>query len=232
MAVTLFAYTRGSSPLHKIPALLKIAVLFALCLFVFAGSPVSSFDDLLSRNTLARLIGGLAASFVLFALSGAHLCSVKRVCFVFIFGAFVTAVRMIHIPLFFDAGALAYGISYTARFFAASLASEVIFETTSPVEISDALEQLQGALVHVIPPLKKVRAAQVLSLAINFVPQVFATWNKVSLAAKARGGSRARGKVGVVLQEFTSLFSCLLRFAEVKRMAILNRSGVRQQEHR
>ena len=225
MAVALFSYRRGSSPLHKCPALLKIALLFALCLFVFAGSSVSSFDDLLSRNTLAHLIGGLASSAVLFALSGARLCSVKRVSFVFVFGLFVTVVRMIHVPFFFDAGALAYGVSYTARFFAASLASEVVFETTSPVEIGEALECLQGAIAHVIPPLKKVRVAEVLSLAINFVPEVFATWNKVSLAAKARGAARARGKVGVVLQEFTSLFSCLLRFAEVKRMAILNRSG-------
>ena len=225
MAVSLFSYRWGSSPLHKTPALVKLAVLFALCLFVFGGPPVASFDDLLSRHTLARLIGSLAASGVLFALSGARLCSVKRVSFVFVFGLFVTLVRMIHIPFFFDAGAVAYGVSYTARFFAASLASEVVFETTSSVEISDALEQLQGALSRVIPPLKKVRAAQVLSLAINFVPQVFATWNKVSLAARARGADKARGKVGVVLQEFTSLFSCLLRFAEVKRMAILNRSG-------
>ena len=225
MAVALFSYRRGSSPLHKCPALLKLAVLFALCLFVFAGSPVASFDELLSRQSLTRLVGGLATSCVLFALSGARLCSVKRVSFVFVFGLFVTLVRMIHIPLFFDAGALAYGISYTARFFAASLASEVVFETTSSVEISEALECLQGALARVILPLKKVRVAQVLSLAINFVPEVFATWNKVSLAAKARGAARARGKVRVLLQEFTSLFSCLLRFAEVKRMAILNRSG-------
>ena len=211
--------------MHKTPALLKLAVLFALCLFVFGGPPVASFDDLLSRNTLAHLIGGLASSAVLFAFSGARLCSIKRVSFVFVFGAFVTVVRMIHVPLFFDAGALAYGVSYTARFFAASLASEVVFETTSSVEIGEALECLQGAIAHVIPPLKKARVAEVLSLAINFVPEVFATWNKVSLAAKARGGSKARCKVAVVGQEFTSLFSCLLRFAEVKRMAILNRSG-------
>ena len=225
MAITLFSYRRGSSVLHKCPALVKLALLFALCLFVFGGSSVTSFNELLSHNTLARLIACLASSFVLFALSGGRPCSIKRVNFVFVFGAFVTLSRMIHIPLFFDAGALAYGVSYTARFFAASLAAEVVFETTSPVEISEALEYLQDTLARVIPPLKKVRVAQVLSLAINFVPEVFATWNKVSLAAKARGAARARGKVQVMLQEFTSLFSCLLRFAEVKRMAILNRSG-------
>ena len=231
MALSLFAYRRGTSVLHRTPALAKLAALFALCLFVFAGSPVTSFDELLSRQSLTRLVAGLATSCVLFALSGAHLCSIVRVRFVFAFGLFVTAVRMIHVPLFFDTGALAYGISYTARFFAASLASEVVFETTSSTEISEALEQLQDALARVFPPIKKTQVALVLSLAINFVPQVFATWNKVSLASRARGGDRAKDKVRVVSQEFTSLFSCLLRYAEVKRMAILNRSGSCQQEH-
>ena len=225
MAVTLFAYRRGSSALHKMPALAKLALLFALCLFVFGGTPVSSFDELLSHQTLIRITSSLAVCFVLFLLSGAHLCSIKRVSFVFVFGLFVTVVRMIHIPFFFDKGAVAYGVSYTARFFSASLSAEVIFETTSPVEISEALELLQSAIARVFPPFKKAKTAFVLSLAINFLPEVFATWNKVTLAAEARGGTKASGKVWVLLQEFTALFSCLLRYAEVKRMAILNRSA-------
>lgn len=241
MAVKLFAYRRGNSILHKTPALLKLAVLMTLCIVTFSGASV------------VRIGICLLISVIVFILSGAHKESLKQISFVAVIGTVITIFDMLYfqfsnstvanateniimvLPFFgINMNGLYDGLLYTVRFFITALAAQVVFETTSSLEIQDAFEAVQNVAAKIIPPLKKWNPAFVISLTINFIPEVFETWNKVNLAARARTNSSgknrkgSRGKSNTILimyQELLALFSCLLHFAEMKRQAILNRSG-------
>ena len=109
--------------------------------------------------------------------------------------------------------ALAAGLLYTIRFLITAIAAQIVFETTSPLEIKESFGKSNPALA--------------LALAINFIPQVFATWNQVHTAAMARTPNK-KGllrTIPIVYCEIQAFFSCLLYQAEIKRKALLNRSS-------
>ena len=86
-----------------------------------------------------------------------------------------------------------------------SLFSLVIFETTSRLEILDALTCLEDKTAIIIPFVKKIRLALILSITITFIPEIFNCWNKVSLAAAARTPIGKNGKRKKTLSIFKLL---------------------------
>ena len=215
MAVKLFSYRRGNTLLHRIPAGIKILFLMGISIAVFAGKHV---------NVSVTVICG-ALSLMAFFLSGAKFSTLKSVTFVFVLGAFVTLSGMT--AFVFDGifVGIKYGAWYTVRFFITALAAQCVFETTSALEIQNSFECAQNAVAKVFKPVKKMNPALVLSLAINFIPEVFATWNRVDLAVRARSAAKGKNKFSLRILgvRFTAFFLCLLERAESKRMAVLNR---------
>ena len=237
MAVMLFAYRKGSTPMHRAGALLKIALLTILCICTFSGSTTGT------KEFLARTSPCLAASLLAFIIAGARPNSLRQLLFVPVMGLFVTAFSAVSFSgaegteaAVISAGFIAisregllYGLQYTLRFFITALAAQSVFETTSATEITEALESVQDALARVLPPLKKYNLALPLALTLSFIPQVFSTWNRVHLAALARSG-RPKGFHPVLLvrtasAELQALLSSMLFQAETKRKALLNRSA-------
>lgn len=226
MAVKLFSYRRGNTLLHRIPAGIKILFLMGISIAVFAGKHV---------NVSVTVICG-ALSLMAFFLSGAKFSTLKSVTFVFVLGAFVTLFSaLVLLPhegavVFcsfagIDPVGIKYGALYTVRFFITALAAQCVFETTSALEIQNSFECAQNAVAKVFKPVKKMNPALVLSLAINFIPEVFATWNRVDLAVRARSAAKGKNKFSLRILgvRLTAFFLCLLEHAESKRMAVLNR---------
>ena len=208
--MTLFAYRKGNTPLHRLNAGLKILFLIALCIVTFAGGMYDSLESVLKPSVLIRTTICLAAAVGLFFASGRSRTSFKPVKFVLIIGALMILFRVFNQPL---KDALAAGLLYTIRFLITTIAAQIIFETTSPLEIKETMGKSTPALA--------------LSLAINFIPQVFATWKQVHTAAQARTPNK-KGllrTIPIVYCEIQAFFSCLLYQAEIKRKALLNRSN-------
>ena len=208
--MTLFAYRKGNTPLHRLNAGLKILFLIALCIVTFAGGMYDSLESVLKPSVLIRTTICLAAAVGLFFASGRSRTSFKPVKFVLIIGALMILFRVFNQPL---KDALAAGLLYTIRFLITTIAAQIIFETTSPLEIKETMGKTTPALA--------------LSLAINFIPQVFATWKQVHTAAQARTPNK-KGllrTIPIVYCEIQAFFSCLLYQAEIKRKALLNRSN-------
>ncbi|MCI5829831.1 MAG: energy-coupling factor transporter transmembrane component T [Treponema sp.] len=222
MAVALFSYKNRNSFLHRIHPLAKLIVIFSMCIFCFMET---EFE-------LIKLLLCFAFSVVLFFLGGGNKTTLKALPFVFILGLFVTALRMFYfIPkISFNADGFYSGLLYTARLFITTLTCQIIFETTSSAQIQDSLEKIENAFAKVIPPVKKLHAALLISLAINFIPMVFETWTKVKLASQAR----SNGKKNIftasktLFSQLDATLSCLIFRAETKRKAILNRWTERQ----
>ncbi|MBR4375470.1 MAG: hypothetical protein IK040_04255 [Spirochaetia bacterium] len=210
MAMTLFAYRRGGTPLHRLNAGLKILSLIALCIVTFAGGMYDTLDSVLKSSIIIRTALCLAVTIALFATSGRSRTSFKPVKFVLIIGALMILFRVFNQSL---PDALAAGLLYTIRFLITAIAAQIVFETTSPLEIKESFGKSNPALA--------------LALAINFIPQVFATWNQVHTAAMARTPNK-KGllrTIPIVYCEIQAFFSCLLYQAEIKRKALLNRSS-------
>lgn len=239
----LFAYRRGNTSVHNLPALVKLVLLFALCIVTFYGGSPDDVPSVLSRPLIARMLTCLAISIILFFFAGCSWRSLKNLSFVLVLGAAVTVFRTLGIPgeptdiqkeyiisvlpgVFLNLNGCAAGILYTVRFFITTFTAQTVFETTSSLEIKGAAESVQNAAAHIVPPLKKWNPALVISLAINFIPQIFDTWNSVHTAARARSNAGKKNLVQtmrITYQELQSLLSCLLFKAETTRKAILNR---------
>ena len=208
--MTLFAYRRGNTPLHRLNAGLKILFLIALCIVTFAGGMYDTLDSVLRPSIIIRTALCFAVTIALFIASGCSRTSFKPVKFVLIIGALMILFRVFNQPL---PDALAAGLLYTIRFLITAIAAQIVFETTSPLEIKESFGKSNPALA--------------LALAINFIPQVFATWNQVHTAAMARTPNK-KGllrTIPIVYCEIQAFFSCLLYQAEIKRKALLNRSS-------
>ena len=208
--MTLFAYRKGNTPLHRLNAGLKILFLIALCIVTFAGGMYDSLESVLKPSVLIRTTICLAAAVGLFFASGRSRTSFKPVKFVLIIGALMILFRVFNQTL---KDALAAGLLYTIRFLITTIAAQIIFETTSPLEIKESLGKSTPAVA--------------IALAINFIPQVFATWKQVHTAAQARTPNK-KGllrTIPIVYCEIQAFFSCLLYQAEIKRKALLNRSS-------
>lgn len=208
--MTLFAYRRGTTPLHRANAGLKILGLIVLCLVAFAGGMYNTLESVLTVPLLIRTALCLGVTIALFIASGCSRTSFKPIKFVLIIGALMIVLRLFNQPV---QDALAAGLLYTVRFLITAVAAQIVFETTSPLEIKEAMGSSTPALA--------------IALAINFLPQVFATWDRVHTAAKARTPNK-KGllrSIHMVYCEIQAFFSCLLYQAETKRKALLNRSG-------
>ncbi len=208
----LFAYRKGNTLLHRLNARWKILFLIILCIVTFAGGMYETLDSVLSAALLIRTVLCLAVTITLFIMSGCSRTSFKPVKFVLIIGALMILFRVFNQPI---KDALAAGLLYTLRFLITAIAAQIIFETTSPLEIKESLGKSSPALA--------------VALSINFIPQVFATWNRVHTAAIARTPKHKKGlirSIHIVYCEIQAFFSCLLYQAEIKRKALLNRSSL------
>jgi len=222
--MTLFAYRKGNSPLHRMNAGLKILFLIALCIVTFAGGMYDTLDSVSKPYLLIRTAICLSVTIGLFLASGRSRTSFKPVKFVLIIGALMILFRVFNQPL---KDAFAAGLLYTVRFLITAIAAQIVFETTSPLKIKESFEAGQERISKVLPFIKKINPALALALAINFIPQVFATWNQVHTAAQARTPNK-KGllrTIPIVYCEIQAFFSCLLYQAEIKRKALLNRNS-------
>ena len=244
MTSSLFSCHKANSPLHRSPALAKLIGQIALCIAIFASPkstaaaaaiPIACGCVIIAAFAAARislselkrlrpvlLLGGLYALFRVFAIAPRALasdagfrlfaCDESRL----VFFSFI----VLRADRVLDA------LLYIYRFFMSALSALIFFETTSPLQIKAAFEQIQNVLAKIFPPLKRINPAMTLALAINFIPEIFSAWMRISRAAKARRpeGKGAAFFIGGLYAQLAALLSCLISYAETTRRAIVNRS--------
>ena len=237
MTSPLFSYRKADTPLHKIPAIVKLAAQFVICIALFA-KPHSRAAEVIIQLFCGVII---AASFVAAKIK---IRDLKKLSFVLVLGAFYAVFRVFSVAspalqenegyklFYIHTDRIADALLYIYRFFMGTLSAMIFFETTSSLQIKAAFEQLQEAIAKIFPPLRKLNPALTISLAINFIPQIFSTWNRIDRAAKARmpKGKKAAFFVKSLYAELTALLSCLISHAETTRRAIVNRSAAEAQK--
>lgn len=218
---SLFSYRVGNSIIHKIPAGIKLAILFALCI---------SMANKFSENWIL-LFSYCVATLVVFVAARTPVSHLKNLKFVIFVGLFVTAFRTFEFnqKIAFNLAETKIGLLYTVRLLIAATAALIVFETTSRREIQEVFAVAERGLQKIFPPAKKIPFALTISVAISFIPEIFSVWNAVQLAARARtpsGKIPFSRRIAISIAQISALFSCMFFRAEETRNAIVNRKNL------
>ncbi len=187
--ITLGQYFPGKSLIHRLDSRVKIILTFVFIIFIFVAS---NFEGLL---VMAALIFGILL------LSGVPLKqyfkSLKAIFFVVIFTSVLN--------LFYGGGETLWSWGYvrittggvsnaifiTIRIVSLILFSSVLTFTTSPTELTDALERIMKPLK--VLHIKVHEIAMMMTIALRFVPTLLEETDKIMSAQKARGADMESG---------------------------------------
>ena len=226
MDIALFSYRPVETPIHRVPASIKLAAMLALDIAIFSPS----------QAMLPPILGGITACIGIIAVFARlrPAVALKNLKILLSFGAFIVIFKFAFIP--YNAEAILSGLRdsgiYLWQLGAVLFVGSVFYETTSSLEIHHALSAIQGAIeggYHRILR-KKARFPDIalqLSLTIHFIPRIFAAWNALNDAWDARGGNRTRG-ISSFIRRLTHLvpllIAKLLSIAVDTDLAVRNRS--------
>ena len=182
--ITPFSYRKSSSPLHRLPAGLKLAFLLLLSIMAFLPGPeLRTFFFLVTLAFILVILSFVAGINPLALLRG------SRPLLLIVLGIFlVQGVELS--PLSFSASGLKEALIFCVRIGIAFAAASLLFFTTSAGEIRKSLSRLESFL-H----LDRLKLSLHISLMLGFLPQFFRIWEDLNLAWKSRGGKNKPGRL-------------------------------------
>ncbi|MGX8700447.1 energy-coupling factor transporter transmembrane component T family protein [Caproiciproducens sp.] len=208
--ITLGQYFPGRSFIHRLDPRVKIVITFVYIVFIFVAS---NFEGLLTMSAL--ILGVLLLSGVPLKQ---YFKSLKAILFVVIFTSvlnlFYGGGRVLWSWGFVQitSGGVSNAVFITIRIVSLILFSSVLTFTTSPTELTDALERIMKPLklFHV----KVHEIAMMMTIALRFVPTLLEETDKIMSAQKARGADmesgglmqRIRALIPVLIPLFVSSF--------------------------
>ena len=204
--ITLGQYIPGHSIIHRMDPRVKIALTFVFIVFLFIAS---NFESMLLMVLL--MFGVLLCSGVPF---GQYFKSLKAILFIVLFTAVLnlfygggkTVWRCPFFPVMqLTDGGIGNAVFVSVRIVCLILFSSVLTITTSPTELTDALERIMKPLkvLHV----KVHEIAMMMTIALRFVPTLLEETDKIMSAQKARGADMESGGV---MQRIRSLIPVLI----------------------
>ena len=204
----------GNSFLHRIDPRAKLFVAFVamICLFM-----VHRFDVLIMGGCLFFLLGygaGIPAGYLARGMRVVWILAL----FTLVFNAVLTPGEICCQlgPLHITWEGLERGVAMALRFFLLVLITSLLTLTTSPILLTDAIEQLLYPLKWLGIPAHEL--ALVSTIALRFVPTLAQETDSIMKAQLARGASLDRGSLTVRLRALISilvpLFVSSFRYAE------------------
>ena len=211
--ITLGQYFPGNSILHRLDPRMKILLMLAFVILVFFAVDLPSF---LYLSILVVVMTALSRISLKVILQG-----LKPVVFISVFTAVINLFWTTGTEPLFTLGFISVypegvwrALFMIIRILSLVMGTSILLTyTTSPMDLTDALESL-------LSPLKRLRVpvhefAMMMSLALRFVPTLIEETEKIINAQKARGvdfetGSllrRAKALVPILIPLFVSAFS-------------------------
>ena len=208
--ITIGQYFPGQSPIHKMDPRMKIiaTLLYIVMLFV-ASHPLS-------------LIVGIAMLVLMYRVSGIPMKmitkSLKPVVPIIIFTSVLNIFFVSGDPLFqfgfieITRQGLMLAILMSVRILCLIAGSSLLTYTTSPIELTDAIEILLNPLKKVKVPVHEL--SMMMTIALRFIPTLIEETDKIMNAQKARGADmesgglmqRAKALVPILVPLFVSSF--------------------------
>ena len=208
--ITLGQYFPGESVIHRLDARFKIlTTLFIVMLFV-------------TQKALGLAVGGV---FCLFAIALSRIPakmfvkSIKPIVPILIFtsllnllfidkGTVLFAWKFIHITQ----GGIQTSVFMVIRIMFLIAGTSLLTYTTSPIQLTDAIERLLSPLKKLHVPVHEL--AMMMTIALRFIPTLIEETDKIMAAQKARGADlesgslmqRAKALIPILIPLFVSAF--------------------------
>lgn len=215
--VTFGQYFPGNSLLHRTDPRIKLVILMAFLVIALAASNIPSVLVSVAFTVFLIFNSGIRLSVLM--------KSVKPLIFVLIFTGiinlfFTTAqsepvVQWRFITIYKEG--IQTAITMLIRLLSLVLGTGVLVSfTTSPLELTDAIESLLGPLKKIGVPVHEF--AMMMSIALRFIPTLIEETNKIISAQKARCGDFESGnilkRVKALIPILIPLFVSAVRRAE------------------
>ncbi len=218
--ITIGQYIYGSSPIHRMDPMLKLIFVIAYVVLLFSAS------------TTAGIVGAVAFSLIIYKISGIPIKliakSLKPIVPVVVFTA---VINMFFIPgdplitiwkLTISRQGLFYAVILSFRITCLISASSLLTYTTSPIQLTDAIERLLSPLKKLKMPVHEL--AMMMSIALRFIPSLIEETDKIMSAQKSRGASldsgKLREKVKALVPVLVPLFVSAFRRADELALAM------------
>lgn len=214
-------YVPKESPIHRLDPRTKIMVIFCFVIFVFFANNALSYAWLVLFGVGTAAITKIEPRFILKGLRPVWFLII----FTFILHLFVTRegeilIRLLGFPIY--SGALVQGTQIAIRFFLLILVTSMLTLTTTPIEITDAIETLLKPLNKVKFPVHEL--ALMMSISLRFIPTLMQETEKISKAQASRGVDFRTGplkdRIQAVVPLLVPLFVSAFKRAEELAMAM------------
>ena len=180
---TPWAYRKGLSPLHRMPAGIKLIFLLFLSLGSFFPDPLVLAVIILILIILSSIAG----------LGPAALLRGSGPLILVVLGVFlVQAVEFS--PPGLNPNGLGTSLVFCVRLTAAFAAGALLFAVTTPGEIKKSLSRLE-VFLH----LEKLNLSLYLSLMLGFLPRFFEIWEDLNLSYKSRAGKNNLARLALLI---------------------------------
>jgi len=209
--ITIGQYFPGESCIHKLDARTKILLTIGFIIALF-----------ITKNPIGMAVG-VAFTVAGYLLSGVPIRmamkSLKPVVPIIIFTAILNVLFTRGDVVLFEIGPVSVtrqGLRLAAmmivRIFCLIVGSSLLTYTTSPIELTDAIESLLGPLKRLHMPVHEL--AMMMTIALRFIPLLIEETDKIMSAQKARGADmesggllqRAKALIPVLVPLFVSSF--------------------------
>ncbi|SFM41771.1 energy-coupling factor transport system permease protein [Gracilibacillus orientalis] len=225
-------FVPGNSMVHRLDPRSKLMVIFTFVIIVFFANNSVSYGWLTLFALILILLTKLHIGYILKGIT--------PVWFLIIFTFILHLIITKEGPVLIDIGGFAIhkggvlqGLTISWRFFLLVLVTSLLTLTTSPMEITDAIEELLAPFKKIKVPVHEL--ALMMSISLRFIPTLLDETEKISKAQASRGVDLRTGsikdRVYAIVPLLVPLFISAFKRAEDLAMAMEAR-GYRGSEGR
>lgn len=214
-------YVPGDSLVHRLDPRTKITIIFLFVLFVFLANTLFSYGILTLFAFISVFVTRIQLQFIIKGLKPVWFLII----FTFLLHLFVTkdGTVLIEISVFkIYSGGLIQGFAISMRFFLLILVTSLLTLTTTPMEITDAIEDMLHPLKKLNFPIHEL--ALMMSISLRFIPTLMQETDKISKAQASRGVDFRTGpikqRVKAIVPLLIPLFVSAFKRAEELAMAM------------
>lgn len=221
MNIIIGQYVPGESLVHRLDPRTKITIIFFFIFVVFLANNLLSYTVLILFALASVITSRVPLRFIMKGLIPVWFL----ILFTFILHLFVTREGTVIFDFWifeFYSGGVIQGIAISTRFFLLILLTSLLTLTTTPLEITDAIEDM-------LAPMKKVKfpvheLALMMSISLRFIPTLMQETDKISKAQASRGVDFRTGpvkeRIKAVVPLLVPLFVSAFKRAEELAMAM------------
>ena len=214
-------FVPGNSLIHRLDPRTKIIIIFFYVIIVFFANNVMSYSLLTLFVIVSIITTFIPIRFIIKGLTPVWFLII----FTFLLHLFLTKEGPVLFEILsvkFHLGGVIQGLVISLRFCLLILMTSLLTLTTTPIEITDAIESLLNPMKRIKFPVHEL--ALMMSISLRFIPTLMQETDKISKAQASRGVDFRTGpvkeRIKAIIPLLVPLFVSAFKRAEELAMAM------------